>query len=376
MNSDFSERTSFPGEDGNILDTALHSTEKIEKIPGVFFAILLFALCLIPFWNHWIFALIFFGIILLDWGLIELLPFTGKSFGLVKPPVAMLFLLRFTFTFLPPYISFPFQVVGTILVIYSFWIEPHSIRVTRQKFHSQKLKGHQPIKVLHLGDLHIEKITNRELQLNKLIKELAPDLIVFSGDILNLSNRRDPESKAAARKLIQEWKAPQGVYFVLGSPAVDVQDFAPAILDQLPVVLLQDQKVMLQINENQIDLVGISCTQRPYIDGPKLKALVEDQKGNFQILLYHTPDLAPMAAKMGIDLQLSGHTHGGQIRLPFWGALVTGSLYGKRFEAGRYEIDQMTLYVTRGIGMEGAGAPRVRFLCPPEIILWELCGAQ
>lgn len=95
-----------------------------------------------------------------------------------------------------------------------------------------------------------------------------------------------------------------------------------------------------------------------------------------KILLYHSPDLAPEAAELGIDLQLSGHTHGGQVRLPFYGAVITGSLYGKALEVGRRQIGSLTLYVTRGLGMEGAGAPRVRFLCPPEIILWEMDGSE
>jgi predicted MPP superfamily phosphohydrolase len=73
-------------------------------------------------------------------------------------------------------------------------------------------------------------------------------------------------------------------------------------------------------------------------------------------------------------MQLSGHTHGGQVRLPFYGALFAASLYGKAFESGRRQLAGLTLYVTRGIGMEGGGAPRVRFLCPPEIILWEVDG--
>jgi predicted MPP superfamily phosphohydrolase len=64
------------------------------------------------------------------------------------------------------------------------------------------------------------------------------------------------------------------------------------------------------------------------------------------------------------------------VRLPFFGALFSGSLYGKEFEAGRYQVGGSTLYVTRGIGMEGAGAPRVRFFCPPEIILWEIEGSS
>ena len=63
------------------------------------------------------------------------------------------------------------------------------------------------------------------------------------------------------------------------------------------------------------------------------------------------------------------------MRLPIIGALYSGSLYGKRFEAGRRQVGGLTLYVTRGIGMEGKAAPRVRFLCSPEIILWEIEGA-
>jgi predicted MPP superfamily phosphohydrolase len=59
-----------------------------------------------------------------------------------------------------------------------------------------------------------------------------------------------------------------------------------------------------------------------------------------------------------------------------FGALFTGSLYGKRLESGRIQLAGLTLYVSRGIGLEGKGAPRVRFLSPPEIILWELSGAN
>ncbi|MBE0695403.1 MAG: phosphohydrolase, partial [Anaerolineaceae bacterium] len=89
------------------------------------------------------------------------------------------------------------------------------------------------------------------------------------------------------------------------------------------------------------------------------------------------PDLAPNAANTGaIDLQVSGHTHGGQIRVPGFGAFFAASLYGKRFESGRSQVGNMTLYVTRGIGLEGKAAPRVRFFCPPEIILWEIDGSD
>ena len=75
-------------------------------------------------------------------------------------------------------------------------------------------------------------------------------------------------------------------------------------------------------------------------------------------------------------VRLSGHTHGGQVRVPLLGALVTSSIDGKRYEMGRYHQDGATLYVSRGIGLEGKGAPRMRFLCLQEMELFELRGDE
>jgi hypothetical protein len=92
----------------------------------------------------------------------------------------------------------------------------------------------------------------------------------------------------------------------------------------------------------------------------------------YTLLLYHTPDLIETASASSVDLYLAGHTHGGQIRLPFHGAVFTFSEYGKKYEMGEYIVGPTTLYVTRGLGMEGFNMPRARFLCPPEIVLVEL----
>jgi len=143
----------------------------------------------------------------------------------------------------------------------------------------------------------------------------------------------------------------------------------------LPVQYLAEEQIELNVDQQKIHLIGLSCTHRPFIDAPRLEKLLPKNNQNFTILLYHTPDLAPNAAKTAVDLQLSGHTHGGQVRLPLIGALFTASLYGRAFSSGRYQLNGLTLYITRGIGMEGAGAPRVRFLCPPEITLWEIQGS-
>ena len=106
---------------------------------------------------------------------------------------------------------------------------------------------------------------------------------------------------------------------------------------------LQDELVTISHAGVSLDIVGLTCSHKPYVDGPRLQAVLATARPNqaprerpFTILLYHTPDLAPEAAEAGVDLQLSGHTHGGQVRLPFFGALYAGSLYGKSFEVGTH----------------------------------------
>ena len=374
---DFSQRRNFPGTLDNSFDVVLRRVEEIERIPAWLFAGLLFLLALIPTYGRWLWTAGLWLFFLSDWLLLALLPRAGRSYGPPKPPALILAILRGLFAFFPFPINLVLQIIGTLLVIYGFWIEPHRLTVTHQSLRSPKLQPGKPVRILHLGDLHIERITARERRLNQLIEELKPDLILFSGDVINLSYLKDPQAWQAAREILSEWRAPGGVYVVTGSPAVDLEDVFPRLVEGLSHNWLQEELVTLHINGQAIDIAGLTCTHRPFLDGPRLEALTDRSNGNFTILVYHTPDLAPNAANTGkIDLQLSGHTHGGQLRLPWFGALFAASLYGKRFEAGRRQVGSMVLYVTRGIGMEGKAAPRVRFLCPPEIILWEIDGVE
>ena len=82
------------------------------------------------------------------------------------------------------------------------------------------------------------------------------------------------------------------------------------------------------------------------------------------------------AIESGVDLYLCGHTHGGQVRLPLIGPLVTSSRLGRRYVMGHYHEGRTHLYVSRGIGFEGLGAPRIRLLCPPELTLITLNPAE
>ncbi len=386
---DFSKRKTFPGNSGNNFDLVFKPIDAMQFLFAPLFAILLFALAFLAARFDLTAAIILFCFNVGDWIMISMLPRAGKSFGPPKPPVFLLALLRAPFALLP----FPFwislQFIGTVLVIYSFWIEPHRISLTHQTLQSPKLGFKKPLRVLHLADIHVERITQRERALIEMVRALAPDLILFSGDFLNLSYTHDALAQEHARSVLVELEAPLGVYVVSGSPAVDPPEVVSKLLEGMPNIRwLRQERAVIEHEGRQIEIVGLDCTHKPFIDAPKLTETLNGTGGavspggdvsvkrlydnTFRILLYHTPDLAPDAARAGLDLQLSGHTHGGQVRIPFYGAVYAGSLYGKKFESGRRQVGALTLYVSRGIGLEGGGAPRLRFNCAPEVILWEI----
>jgi predicted MPP superfamily phosphohydrolase len=375
--SDFSTRKSFPGLSGNSFDVALHGGERVSSIPLIVFIGVLALIAVAAGFGHFSKSLVLFGFFMGDTLLLALLPRFHISFGPYKPPVLVLAVMRSCIAFLP--FTLPWtvviQVLGTLLIVYGFYLEPHRLKVTHQVYTTSKLPAGSKIRVLHLGDIHVERMTKREKKLNELIRQIQPDLILFSGDVLNLSYLHDSQSWADARQVISEWKAPLGVFMVTGSPAVDLPEIMPDLSKNLTVRWLYNEDIQIPVGDTHIDLIGISCTHKPFVDGPILEQLVsKTAPETLKILLYHTPDLAPVSARCGVDLQLSGHTHGGQVRLPGFGAIFTGSLYGRRYDAGRIQEGNCTLYITRGIGLEGAAAPRVRFLCPPEIIEWDISG--
>ncbi len=372
---DFSDRKNFPGTSGNFFDILIHTWDIINRIPAPLYALVLLAGAFLSAWFNWQLALIIWAFFLLDWLLLSLLPVLRVSHGPAKPPVLMLAGMRGVIYLIPfalP-IRIAIQLIGTALVAYGFIIEPRKVGLTRKKHRTAKINTQRPITLLHLGDLHVERITTREKQLLDAIETLQPDLIVFTGDILNLSYLKDPQAHAAAREIMAKWNAPLGVYGVSGSPAVDLEEIWPDLTRDLPVHWLHNEQVRVNTPAGDICITGMYCSHKPFVDTPELEKLAGNlSHDDLNILLYHSPDLAPAAARLGFDMQFSGHTHGGQVRLPFYGALFTASLYGKRYESGQITVGDMVLYVTRGIGLEGSGAPRVRLFCPPEIILWEI----
>lgn len=365
----FTGRSSFPGEEGNPFDKALRALQKINHVPTVLYILLIFllgGLFSLFVVRNWLILILFS---LGDALIIGLLPKFKISFGPSKSQIFLLFVLRAIFNSLPAPINIVFQLIGTCLVIYGFLIEPAHIKITRMDYDFPEFVS--DLIFIHLSDIHLEKVGLRENKLLSIVEDRKPAFILYTGDFLNLSNIQNQESIEQVIEFFNQLNKISPIYYVSGSPAVDVPDSLEIIEKHLQPIRLNNSNFSFKHDHSEINLIGITCTHHPHQDIQYMSSLIH--KSSLNILLYHSPDLAyELTQEHKVAIMLSGHTHGGQVRLPLLGAIMTGSLYGRKLQEGLYQIYDTLLYISRGIGLEGLGAPRVRFLCSPEIIEWKI----
>ncbi|HSM54634.1 MAG TPA: metallophosphoesterase [Candidatus Sulfomarinibacteraceae bacterium] len=271
------------------------------------------------------------------------------------------------------------QLLGLALLWWGAVVEPQRLSLTRLEVTLPGLPADAPpVRLLHISDIHLERITAREEALLALAASAEPDAIVITGDYVNLSYNRDEKTLSQVRGLLQRLRAPHGVYATLGSPPVDLRQTVAPLFEDLPVCLLRDGWAALDLGQGRrLVILGVDCTHHLDEDGQRLHEVVSAApNGVPRLLLYHSPELMPQAAAHGLDLYLCGHTHGGQVRLPLLGPILTSSQLGRRYVMGHYREGSTQLYVSRGVGLEGLSAPRVRFLAPPEITLVEVSGLR
>ena len=265
----------------------------------------------------------------------------------------------------------------TVVQVDAYVVEPLLVETTELTLSFDDLDpAAPPIRVVHLTDTHIERNSFREAQVVQKVNALRPDIVVLTGDYLNLSYLGDPTSAAHFRQFVSQLEAPYGVYAVRGSVEPTLESMS-WLVEGTDVVWLEQEAVTVDVRGQRVTLVGVACSHRQEVDAARLDRAMESiPAGGFTLLLFHSPDLMREAAGHQVDLYLGGHTHGGQLRLPFYGAIITNSMYGRRYASGLFEEGPTTMYISRGVGFEGGGMPRARFLCRPEIVSIELEGLE
>lgn len=255
--------------------------------------------------------------------------------------------------------------VGLLCIAWGYFIERRWIKLTRISLRTPKLKR-TALRIAHITDLQCDRLSCNARKLPGLINPLQPDLIVFTGDALNSATGL-PRFKETLGAL----EARIGKFAVRGN--IEDNRFPDTdLFGGTGFHHLSAESVELEKDGETFRVSGLDFARA----GELRTALGGIPPDAYSLFLFHTPDLIEDLAGLGVDLYLCGHTRGGQVRMPFYGALVTLSRFGKRHEAGRYTVGRTTLYVSRGVGLERLPAPRVRFLCRPEVAVFDLSPAD
>ncbi len=260
--------------------------------------------------------------------------------------------------------------LGLLCIAYGRFVEPNWLEVTDTRVPTARLPaGHRGVRIVHLSDIHSIETPLLEDDLPTVVAGLRPDVIVFTGDCAN-----SPAGVATFRACISRLAKIAPTFCVKGNWDAmyfpEVERFAGTGATEL-----DGASATVDVDGAHVRVVGVGFLGGLEGVAPAIAALPADGPA---VVLYHPPypDVVPPKFAKRVDLMCAGHTHGGQVALPFYGALLTFSKYGKKYERGLYATDEgFPMYVSRGVGMEGWYAPRVRFCSRPEIALIELVPA-
>lgn len=225
-----------------------------------------------------------------------------------------------------------------------------------------------PLRVAQLSDLHYGTYLFKDSVTAWVNAALAgkPDLIVLTGD---LADGRSRSPLAPLLDALAPLSAPLGVWSVWGNHdyfSTGTHRELARGLEQIGVRTLRNEHELVRPD---LVLAGVDDFK---LGRPDLPATLRGiPSAAASLLLTHNPDLLPELAADQVSLALAGHTHGGQVRLPFIGAPVTSSEYGQRFAQG-WVHDPVRAYISRGLGVT---AIPVRLLCPAELVILDLLPA-
>lgn len=248
----------------------------------------------------------------------------------------------------------------TILIAFSVWVHwgNISIQTTRITISSEKIPASfNGFTIVQVSDLHNAEFGYDQNKLLGAVRDTSPDLIAITGDLID-SNHTDI---AKAMEFIDGAVAIAPVYFVTGNHEAWINDYTrlKQQMTDAGVIILNDGTVAMERRGDSIRLLGLNDpdfteTGDAYEDAAMTNTKLKDISGEgnkYTILLSHRPELFDVYVDNGIDLVLSGHAHGGQVRLPFVGGFVAPNqgFFPKYYE-GVYEKNQTKMVVSRGLG--------------------------
>jgi predicted MPP superfamily phosphohydrolase len=248
-----------------------------------------------------------------------------------------------------------------LLIAFLIWIYwgNTSIQVTIISIDSERIpESFRGFRIVQVSDLHNTEFGESQSKLLGAIKKAAPDLIAVTGDLID-SRHTDVK---IAMEFIHGVTELAPVYYVTGNHEARTNKYAELKeqLEQAGVVILNDEIIEIEYGSEVIRLIGVNdpdfttqgdvYVEDAYVMNVKLKAMLTEDS-TYTILLSHRPELFDVYVDHNIDLVLSGHAHGGQVRLPFIGGLAAPNQgFFPHYSEGVYENSSTKMLVSRGLG--------------------------
>lgn len=254
---------------------------------------------------------------------------------------------------------------GAVLLAAQLYVDNTLIQVSKYEIKSDKIpKGFHKFKIVHLSDFHNYGFDKDNIKLFEKIQEESPDIVVMTGDMVNKYDVEFEKFLNLAETLSKKYK----IYYILGNHEIRLRkEDSEYILNKLKgfgIKILKDEKVTIVRKRDYINIYGINIPLSYYkiknkptnIEEIVSKVLNSCKEEEFNILLAHNPLYFEEYSKKNVDLTLSGHVHGGMIRLPFLGAILSPERkFFPRYSNGIYEINHRKLLVSRGLGHSKRG---------------------
>lgn len=256
-------------------------------------------------------------------------------------------------------------IIGVLLLCYARYIEPHMLQVKDVTITSDRVTDEADhLKIAVFGDTHFSDYYSTE-DFNKVldaIREMKPDIVVFTGDLIDHFDIYASDVSAISETLSQI-EAPYGKFAIFGN-----HDYGGGAENEYESIMEAGGFAVLKneyhaIDELGIAIIGIDDVIIGYGD-PSIASW--GRPDYFNIVLSHAPDVIDEVQDYNVDLMISGHTHGRQINLKFFDDYILPP-YGKKYIDGLYQFTnerESQLFVNSGIGMTKLP---YRFLSPPEL---------
>lgn len=260
-----------------------------------------------------------------------------------------------------------FLLIISLLLLYSIYIEPNNLIIKEYKIENKLLPdSFDGLKIVHFSDVHYGSTTDLKYlkKIINLINKQNPDIVLFTGDFLDKRYNLNEKEINNIKKELKKINSTLGNYLVSGNHDMVYKEDFKNIFSESFNLLENEEKLIYYKESKPISLVGLSDASETEVDYK-----VFDLENNYyRIVLAHEPDEYEKIKEYSFNILLSGHSHNGQVRIPFIGAIYTPKGSKKYYEE-YYKLDNKEIFISNGIGTSGIN---VRFNSTPSINLYRL----